>query len=59
MKWLASLEARWRAWWPELEPREQRMILIAAMLVALALAWWVALAPARPSMRASTPNCSR
>lgn len=46
MKWLDSLEARWQAWWPELEPREQRLIVIGAVLVALALLWWVALAPA-------------
>ncbi|MBT2303240.1 type II secretion system protein M [Variovorax paradoxus] len=44
--WLESLEARWQAWWPELEPREQRMIAIAAALVMLALLWWVMLAPA-------------
>lgn len=44
--WLESLEARWQAWWPELEPREQRMIAIAAALVVLALLWWVMLAPA-------------
>jgi general secretion pathway protein M len=46
MKWFASLEARWRAWWPELDPREQRMILGGTALVALAVLWWVALAPA-------------
>ncbi len=44
--WLGSLEARWQAWWPELELREQRMVVIAVALVALALLWWVALAPA-------------
>ena len=46
MKGFETLKARWRAWWPELEPREQRMIAIAAALVLLALFWWVALAPA-------------
>ena len=24
MNWIETLEARWQAWWPELEPREQR-----------------------------------
>jgi general secretion pathway protein M len=46
MKWLEALEARWQAWWTELEPREQRLIAVAAALVLLALLWWVALAPA-------------
>jgi general secretion pathway protein M len=46
MKWLETLEARWQVWWPELEAREQRMIIVAASLVVLALLWWVALAPA-------------
>lgn len=46
MKWLEALEARWQAWWPELEAREQRMILAAAALIVLALLWWVGLAPA-------------
>ena len=44
--WIEALQARWQAWWPELAPREQRMVLIAGALVALALVWWVALAPA-------------
>lgn len=46
MKGFESLKARWQAWWPELDPREQRMIAIAAALVVLALFWWLALAPA-------------
>jgi general secretion pathway protein M len=44
--WIDLLQARWEAWWPELAPREQRMILAAASLVLVALLWWVALAPA-------------
>lgn len=44
--WIEALQARWQAWWPELAPREQRMVVIAGALVALALVWWVALAPA-------------
>lgn len=44
--WIEALQARWQAWWPELAPREQRMVLVAGTLVALALVWWVALAPA-------------
>jgi len=46
MKWLDVIEARRKAWWPELDVREQRMILAAATLVLVALFWWVALAPA-------------
>jgi general secretion pathway protein M len=41
-----ALEARWQAWWPELEAREQRLIAIGTALVALVLLWWIALAPA-------------
>ncbi|MDM0017875.1 type II secretion system protein GspM [Variovorax saccharolyticus] len=59
MKWLESLEARWQAWWPELEPREQRMILAAAVLIALALAWWVALAPALRTLSSAPAEHAR
>lgn len=52
--WIEALQARWQAWWPELAPREQRMVLIAGALVALALIWWVALAPALRTL-ASAP----
>lgn len=44
--WIEALQARWQAWWPELAPREQRMVIVAGALVVLALVWWVALAPA-------------
>ena len=46
MTWFDSLTERWQAWWPELPPREQRLVIIAATVVLLALLWWVALAPA-------------
>jgi len=42
MNFSEQLRARWAA----LELRERRMVAIAAALVALALLWWVALAPA-------------
>ena len=44
--WIEALQARWQSWWPELAPREQRMVIVAGALVAAALVWWVALAPA-------------
>ncbi|MDN8611862.1 type II secretion system protein GspM [Variovorax ginsengisoli] len=53
MKWLEVLQARWQAWWPELAPREQRLVAIAAALVGLALVWWVALAPALGTLSAA------
>jgi general secretion pathway protein M len=53
MKWLEALQARWRTWWPELDPREQRLVAIAAALVGLALVWWVALAPALGTLSAA------
>lgn len=43
---LQVLETRWQAWWPELAPREQRLVIGSAVLVVLALTWWIALAPA-------------
>ena len=44
---LAPLRARWNA----LAPREQNMTLLAGGVVALALLWWLALAPALHSLR--------
>ncbi|PZQ74785.1 MAG: general secretion pathway protein GspM [Variovorax paradoxus] len=49
-----QIEARWQAWWPELAPREQRLIGGAAAVVVLALLWWLALAPALRTL-ASAP----
>ena len=41
------LQERWKA----LAPREQNLILAAGTIVALALLWWVALAPALATLR--------
>ncbi|SFD84555.1 type II secretion system protein GspM [Paracidovorax konjaci] len=41
------LRARWKA----LAPREQSLVLAAAALVAVALLWWVVLAPAVRTLR--------
>jgi general secretion pathway protein M len=43
----AALQARWKA----LAPREQNLLLVAASVVALALLWWVTLAPALNTLR--------
>ena len=43
----AALRARWQA----LVPREQMLVAATAALVALALVWWVALAPALATLR--------
>lgn len=59
MKWVKPLGARWQAWWPELAVREQRMIIAAAVLVALAFAWWVALAPALRTLSAAPAEHAR
>lgn len=45
----ASLQARWKA----LAPREQNLVLAAGAIVALALLWWVAMAPALATLRAA------
>ena len=42
-----------RARWDMLAPREQTMVAAAAALVALALVWWIALAPAIATLRAA------
>ena len=42
MNWRATFQARWQA----ASRREQRSLMLAAGVVALALLWWVALAPA-------------
>lgn len=44
-----TLRARWEA----LAPREQALVAAAGVLVALALLWWVALAPAIGTLRAA------
>ena len=44
---LAPLRQRWNA----LAQREQNLVLLAGSVVALALLWWVALAPALQSLR--------
>lgn len=46
---LADLRARWTA----LAPRERRLVAGAAGLVALALLWWIAIAPALATLRAA------
>ena len=43
----AQLQARWKA----LAPREQSLVLAAGAVVALALLWWVLLAPALQTLR--------
>jgi general secretion pathway protein M len=42
MSVLTDVQGRWR----EVSPREQRLLLLALTVLALALLWWVALAPA-------------
>lgn len=45
----APLRARWQA----LAPREQNLLRAAALLVAAALLWWLALAPALATLRSA------
>ena len=42
-----TIQARWQA----MAPREQNLVLAAAGLIAVALLWWVALAPALATLR--------
>ena len=45
----SALQDRWKA----LAPREQNLVLAAGTVVALALLWWVAVAPALVTLRAA------
>ena len=45
----SALQDRWKA----LAPREQNLVLAAGTVVALALLWWVAVAPALGTLRAA------
>ncbi len=49
MKLLTALQARWRL----ISQREQRLLLAALALVALALLWWLALAPPLATLKAA------
>ena len=42
-----------RAWWNKLAPRERALVAGAGAVVALALLWWVALAPALGTLRSA------
>lgn len=46
---LAPLQAQWA----RLAPREQTLVRVAASLVALAVLWWLLLAPALQTLRSS------
>ena len=46
-----TLPARLRGHWQALAPREQVLVRGAALLVAAALLWWLALAPALQTLR--------
>lgn len=47
----AALGSTLKARWAGLAPREQTLVAAACSLVALALLWWVALAPALATLR--------
>ena len=49
----SSALARLRAQWQALAPREQALVRAAAALVAAALLWWLALAPALQTLRSA------
>jgi general secretion pathway protein M len=42
---------QFNGWWQELATRERRLVSLAALLVGLALLWWIVLAPAIASLR--------
>lgn len=48
-----QLMDNWRARWAAMAPRERQLVGGAIALVALALLWWIALAPALKTLRAA------
>jgi len=54
-----NLGEQLRARWASLDLRERRMVAIAAALVALALLWWIALAPALRTLAAARAEHAR
>jgi general secretion pathway protein M len=52
---MAALQARWA----RLDARERRLTLLGAGVVALALLWWVALAPALHTLRSAPQQHQR
>lgn len=49
MKLMSQLRTRWRT----VSPREQRLVMLAGVLISLALVWWLALAPALAVLKAA------
>jgi len=49
MKIWVQVQTRWRG----MPPREQRLVLLAGVLISLALLWWLALAPALAVLKAA------
>lgn len=48
-----SLLTPWQTRWRSVSPREQRLVLLAGVLIGLALLWWLALAPALAVLKAA------
>lgn len=47
--WIKTLQIRWQA----VSAREQRWVLIALTVVALAVVWWLAMAPALATLKSA------
>ena len=50
---LAELRAQLRGRWQHMTPREKTIATAAAVLVSLALLWWIAIAPALSTLRSA------
>ena len=46
-----SSASAWHTHWQQLAPRERQLLQTAAIVVAVALLWWLALAPALDTLR--------
>ena len=56
---LEPIKAQARAIWQRLASREKTMVTLAGALIAVALLWWMALAPALQTLRTSAAEQAR
>ena len=48
-----KLATQFQTLWRKVSPREQRLVMLAGVLISLALLWWLALAPALAVLKAA------
>lgn len=56
---LHALSRKVTVWWTTRAPRERRVLALAAWVVGLSAAWWLAIAPAMSTLRTSNGHHAR